>query len=157
MRIRVLSAMFGVILLHSACRAEMKIDERMDEFSLPDSSAQKVVLKFQQDQAVLDMAGQESKPKALLIHFFQPDCLQCQVQMKAEEALYQDMGKSGVAVLGIAHRGTPEIVKEIGAHMKLSFPLLVGTGSEVAKKCGSGDALYILDEKGTVRFSQAGY
>ena len=145
--------LLGAALIHSAFGA----GERMDEFALPDASGRQIALKYLADRVVLGVAGEDLKPKALLIHFFQPDCLQCLAQLKAEETLYQELGKQGFTALAVAHRGSLEALKEVVEHLKLSFPILAGAGTELAKKFASGDATYIFDEKGVVQFNQAGF
>jgi hypothetical protein len=92
-----------------------------------------------------------------MIHLFQPDCLQCQAQMKALQAVHQEFARQDVIVLGVSHRGDAEDVRAVEKQLKLTYPLLVGTGSDLAKQFAAGDSLAIIDGKGTIRFAQVGY
>jgi peroxiredoxin len=54
------------------------------------------------------------------------------------EALYKDLRKGGVLVVGIAHRGDAQAARAFAERLKLSFPVLVGTGWEIAKQFAAG-------------------
>jgi peroxiredoxin len=105
----------------------------------------------------LSTDDQVTKPRALMVHFFQPNCQACHEAMKALEELHKEFSAKGVLVLGIAHRGDLKSVKPVIDRLKPSYLLLLGTGSEVALKLAGGDAIHIADGTGVFRFSQAGY
>lgn len=97
-----------------------------------------------------------SRPRVLVVHFFQPDCLQCQAEAKALQGIHQKLAERGVSVVGIAHRDDGA-VDAFAARLGVSYPLLLGTGSQIAKQYAAGDSLYITDDRGRVQFSQPGY
>jgi len=127
------------------------------DFSFKAADGTTVSVQRQQDRLLLNQGQTKTQPKALVVHVFQPDCPQCQAEMKALEALAKDYGGKGVTVLGVAHRGDAEAVKSVGQQLGITYPLLTGTGSEFAKKFAAGDALAITDGTGVVRFQQVGY
>jgi peroxiredoxin len=97
------------------------------------------------------------EPRALVVHFFQPDCLQCQSEAKALQAIHQKYDGKGVRVIGIAHREDARAARAFAERLGVSYPLLLGTGSQVSKQLAAGDTLYITDDRGSIRFSQPGY
>ncbi len=129
----------------------------LPDFSLKAAGGGAASLKREDGQVRITHDETTASPRVLVIHFFQPDCLQCQAQTKALEATHQKYAQKGASVIGIAHRGDREAVKSLAERLRLSYPLLLGTGSEIAKGLAGGDALYIADDRGIVRFSQAGY
>lgn len=140
-----------------ALAAQPSIGTSLPEFSLKTPGGATVSLKRENGQVRIADDKQTARPRVLVIHFFQPDCLQCQAQVKALEATHRDYAQKGASVIGIAHRGDREAVKSLAERLKLSYPLLLGTGSDIAKGFAGGDALYIADDRGVVQFSQAGY
>ena len=77
----------------------------LPEFSLKTTGGGAVSLKREDRQVRISHDKKTAKPRALVIHFFQPDCFQCQVEMNALEATHQKYIQKGVSVIGIAHRG----------------------------------------------------
>jgi len=59
--------------------------KKLPEFTLKTVEGTSFALKYDQGQMVVE----SSRPKALFIHFFQPDCNLCMAEMKALEALHQ--------------------------------------------------------------------
>jgi peroxiredoxin len=101
--------------------------------------------------------GKVSTPRVLVVHFFQPDCLQCQSEAKALQAIHQKLEGKGVRVIGIAHREDAQAARAFAQRLGVSYPLLLGTGSQVSRQLAAGDSLYITDDRGAIRFSQPGY
>lgn len=97
-----------------------------------------------------------TRPRVLVVHFFQPDCLQCQAEAKALQGIHQKLAEKGVSVIGIAHRDDGA-VEAFAVRLGVSYPLLLGTGSQIAKQYAAGDSLYITDDRGRVQFSEPGY
>lgn len=105
----------------------------------------------------LTVAGRSTTPAAVLAHFFQPDCLQCEAEARALAALHGECGGEDVVVLGLAHRGTAAAAAEFRDRLRLAYPLFrLEDGAGVAA-LAAGDATRILDRTGVVRFAQAGY
>lgn len=121
-------------------------ERRLPPFSLKASSGEAV-----------SWTGGEGRHQALLLHFFQPDCNACRTEMAALEALSRDLAPKGVLVAGVAHRGDGAAVGALARKLGLSYPLLLGQGSELAKGFSRGDATVIADGKGVVRYVQVGF
>ena len=139
-------------------RAEFKVGAQLPEFSLKAAEdGATFSLQRMRDQMLVMHGERQLEPKVVVLHLFQPDCLQCQAQMKALEGLHQKFGKQGVLIIGVAHRGGAEAVRLLAKQLKVTFPLLLGTGSALAKEFAAGDSLAITDGKGVVRFAQVGY
>jgi len=125
--------------------AEFKPGAELPEFTLRTADGMPCALQRKRGQVVITQGTKEREPKLLVLHLFQPDCLQCQAEMKALEKLHQEFGKQGVLVAGIAHRGDADAVRPLAEQLGVAFPLAVGTGSELAKQFAAGDALAITD------------
>ncbi len=141
---------------NQAVAAQPPAPKSVPEFSLKTMSGGVVSLQREKDQIRITHDKESAKPRVLVIHFFQPDCLQCQAEAKTLQATHQKYAHRGVSVIGIAHRDD-EAVKAFAERLKVSYPLLLGTRSQFAKRFAAGDSLYITDDHGTVRFSQAGF
>jgi peroxiredoxin len=138
-------------------RAEFKVDDALPGTTIKDKSDVLFSLKREEGQVAITVNKDTTKPKVVVLHLFQPDCLQCQDQAKALEKLHKDTAKRGVLVVGIAHRGDDKAVRDYADRLKVSFPLVVGTGSDFVKKFAAGDAFCIADNRGIVRYAQVGY
>ena len=138
-------------------RAEFKVGGDLPEFSLKTADGTPFSLERKKDQAVVVNGDKKIEPKAIVLHLFQPDCLQCQAQLQELEKLNQDFGAKSVIFVGVAQRGDAKAVRATADQLKVTFPLLVGTDSDLAKQFGAGDAFAIADGAGVVRFAQAGY
>jgi peroxiredoxin len=142
---------------HPGVRAEFKPGTELPEFTLRAADGTPFALQRKRGQVVIKEGTKEREPKLLVLHLFQPDCLQCQAEMKALEKVHQGFGPKGVLVVGVAHRGAAEAARAMTARLKVTFPVAVGTGSALAKQFAAGDALAIADDRGVVRFAQVGY
>jgi len=138
-------------------RAEFKAGAELPEFSLRAADGTPFALQRRRGQVVITQDTKEREPRLLVLHLFQPDCLQCQAEMKALEKVHRQFDKKGVMVVGVAHRGDAEAVRAVAERLEVTFPLVVGTGSALAKRFAAGDALAIADRKGVARFAQVGY
>ena len=138
-------------------RAEVTVGEPLPELSLKTADGQPFDLRRQQDAIEVTRGTDRHNPKAVLVHFFQPDCPQCQAQMQALQKTHQEFADKGLTTVGIAHRGDEQAVRSLAERLKITFPLVVGTGSEAVKPLAGGDAMAIADAKGVVRFAQVGY
>jgi peroxiredoxin len=131
--------------------------KRLPEFTLKTVEGTPFALKYVQGQVVIEQNKEISNPKALFIHFFQPDCNLCMAEMKALETLHQEVSKQGALVVGVAHRHDEAAVRGIREKLKISYPLLLGQGSELAAQFSRGDASILVDAQGMVRRSQVSY
>jgi peroxiredoxin len=137
--------------------AEFKAGQVIPDFSLPTPEGNLFSLKTEKGQSVITYNDKVTTPMVTIIHLFQPDCLQCQTQMQALEAVHQEFSKKGVTVIGVAHRGDAQSVRALANRLQITFPLLVGTGSPLARQFAAGDTIAISDRQATVRFAQVGY
>jgi peroxiredoxin len=150
-------AIAAALIFVGVARAEFTPGVMLPEFSLKASDGSVFSLSKERDSIVVKIGADSLTPKVLLVHLFQPDCLQCQAQMQALEGLHQELSGRGVLVVGIAHRGDLDAVRAIAHQLNVTFPLLLGTGSEVAQQFAAGDTMAIADNRGIVQFAQVGY
>jgi peroxiredoxin len=136
---------------------EKESPKKLPEFTLKTADGAPFALKYEQGQVVVEQNKESSKPKALFIHFFQPDCNLCMAEMKALETLHQEVTKQGALIVGVAHRHDEAAVRGIREKLKISYPLLLGRGSELASQFSRGDASILVDGQGMVRSSQVSY
>lgn len=151
---------FGVALFAAgvgAAAAEFTVGSEVPGFSLRTADDKPFTLERIAGELRLTHDGKSEKPKLLAIHLLQPDCLQCRAQLKALEALHRRYAAQGVAVLGISHRGDRADLAALGRELRITFPLLLGTGSKVAREFAAGDTFALIDAAGIVRFAQVGY
>lgn len=131
--------------------------KKIPEFSLKTEGGVPFTLKYDQGRIQVEQGKEHSSPKALFIHFFQADCNLCMAEMKALEALHQEVAKQGALVLGVAHRHDEAAVRAAREKTKVTYPLLLGRGSELAARFSRGDASILVDSQGMVRTSQVSY
>ncbi len=136
--------------------AELKAGTTLPEFPLQTFDGSPALLKYEEGQIKVQMK-ELIKPRALVIHFYQPDCLQCQAMMHQLQEIYHTYRERGLLIIGVAHRGDAENTSSLSKQLKLTYPLLIGTGQDLVRQLASGDALYIADSKGVVQFTQVGY
>lgn len=148
---------FMMAATNTAVQAEFQAGDVVPAFSLEATDGLSFSLARREGNVFLNHGGKSLKPRIVIMHLFQPDCLQCRAQMKALEALYQEFHKSRVMVIGVGHRGDIQQVRAVARQLGVTFPLLMGTGSPLANQFARGDTLGIADSRGVVRFAQVGY
>ena len=126
---RLLTATLVLLFCGNAVRAEFKVGTRLPEFSLKTGvDGSTYSFRPEGQQMGLIHGDKRDTPKVLVVHLFQPDCLQCQAQMKALEQVSKDFGNKGVAVVGISHRGEAEDVNDVAKQLEVTYPMLAGKG-----------------------------
>src|SRR5687768_2520250 len=85
--------------ISQAAWAEFKVGVAVPEFSLKVVDDSSFSFKQDRHEVIITQDGKTLKPKVVMIHLFQPDCLQCQAQMEALQSLYQKFKDQGVSVL----------------------------------------------------------
>jgi peroxiredoxin len=140
-----------------AARAEFKVGAELPDFSLKTADGAPFSLGREKGRLFITNGARRLEPTVVVLHLFQPDCLQCQAQMRELEKVQQEFSKQGVLVVGVAHRGDARAVRAAAGQFKVTFPVLVGTDSALAREFAAGDALAIADGKGVARFAQVGY
>jgi peroxiredoxin len=130
---------------------------KLPAFSLKTVDGASFTLKFDQGRIVVEQGKETFKPKALFIHFFQADCNLCMAEMKTLEALHREVREQGALIVGVAHRHDEAAVRAAHDKVKVTYPLLLGRGSELAAQFSRGDASILVDSQGMVRTSQVSY
>jgi peroxiredoxin len=146
-----------VAVLAQTVDAEIEVGNSLPELSLKTADGKPLTVRLRQDRLEVAVGDQRHQPKALVVHFFQPDCPQCQVQMQALQKSHERAAATGVLTLGVAHRGDETAVRGMADRLKITFPLAVGTESDAVKPLAAGDAMAIADARGVIRFAQVGY
>jgi peroxiredoxin len=136
---------------------EKESPKKLPEFTLKTADGTTFALKYDQGQVVVEKNKESSKPKPLFFHCFQSDCNLCVAEMKALEALHHEVTKQGALVVGVAHRHDEAAVRGIREKLKITYPLFLGRGSELASQFARGDASILVDRQGMVRTSQVSY
>lgn len=136
---------------------EKEAPKKLPEFTLKSVDGSPFKLTYDQGRISVDQNGKASKPKVVFIHFFQADCNLCMAEMKALETLSKDVGREGAMIVGVAHRHDEEAVRAVREKLKLTYPLLLGRGSDLATQFSRGDASILVDSQGMVRTSQVSY
>jgi hypothetical protein len=86
-------------------RAEFTAGAVLPEFSLNSADGSMFSLMKQGDRLMVKLGGNTLVPKVLVMHLFQPDCLQCQAQLQALEELQRGFSSQEVLIIGVAHIG----------------------------------------------------
>ena len=111
-----------------------------------------------QDFALLDVEGQpvrlrEFQGKFVFLNFWATWCSPCRLEMPSIEQLHQTFKQTEFAVLAISidRQGAP-VVKPFLVGLKLTFPALLDTTSEVARQYGLRGlpTTYLIDPDGRV-------
>lgn len=159
-----LQAVAVTLLLVVPCRgypdsgaAQPPRHESFPEFSLATAGGGALSVRREHGQLLVTDRKISIRPRVLVVHFFQPDCLQCQSEARALQAIHQNYDGKRVSVIGIAHREDSQAAKAFAERLGVSYPLLLGTGAPISKQLAAGDTLYITDDRGSIRFSQPGY
>ena len=72
-----------------------------------------------------DVSLEIYRDKVVLVHFWATFCIPCLAEMPALESLWQEYGREGLVILGIAgDRGNTEIVREFAEKTGVSFPVV---------------------------------
>ena len=150
-------AALAALIVAGSARAEFTPGAVLPEFTLKAADGSTFSLTREGGTIVVTLGAKRVEPEVLLMHVFQPDCLQCQAQMLALESLHHDFANQRVLIVGIAHRGDLNALRAIGRQLKVTFPLLAGTGSAVATQFAAGDTMGIADRRGAVQFAQVDY
>jgi hypothetical protein len=148
---------FGVAFLAASAFGQIEAGQALPPVALTlvDGTALRVGLEG--GALTVHRGGKIQHPRALMVHFFQPDCLQCQAQLKAMQEAYGSVGSKGGLIAGAAHRGDLDAVRAVVSKLGLTFPVGLLDSKAGLEKAVGGDACAIADHAGTVRFAQAGF
>ena len=145
------------LLAGQTVEAQIQVGRPLPELSLQTADGQPLSVRLHQDRLEVTHGGERHHPTALVVHFYQPDCPQCQAQMQALQKTHDLLREKGVMTVGVAHRGDRQAVRAGAERLKITFPLALGTEAEALRPLAAGDTMAIADAKGVIRFAQVGY
>ena len=152
----------GILCAAGACRGgngpapearNQLAGQALEGFSLPELGAGEV--SWSPEGGLHSGGDAARRPAALVIHVFQPDCLACRQQARELERLNSQHPES--AVVGVAYRLDSAAAQEFADETGATYPLLLGSGSDWARRWGRGDCMYVVDRAGSIRYSQVGF
>jgi peroxiredoxin len=145
------------MLLSAGAFGQIEVGEALPALRLTTADGSTLRIAVEGGQIFVHRGTTTDHPKALMVHFLQPDCLQCQAQAKAMQSIYPGVAAKGGLIIGAAHRGDAEAVRAFQQKLGLTFPVgLIADRAGLEKKV-AGDACAIADRTGVVRFAQAGF
>ncbi|HEX6811605.1 MAG TPA: redoxin domain-containing protein [Planctomycetota bacterium] len=147
----------AAFVLIASSAAAQGVGDRIPPIRLKTTAGENGRLAAEGGALTLDVAGKQTNPKVLLVHFLQPDCLQCEAEARALDAMTAECGGTGAVILGLAHRGNAASVAAFRDRLKLAYPVLLLEADEASTKLAAGDATRIVDRTGVIRFAQAGF
>lgn len=127
----------------------------LPEFALETVEGKPFTLKREGGVLVLTQGGESSRPRALILHFFQPDCNACSAKMKALASLRGEFFARGLEVVGVGYRGEENAIRNAGRNV--GYPILMGKGSALASNFARGDSLLIANSRGEVSSRKVDY
>jgi peroxiredoxin len=145
------------LVLSLTARGQIAAGEALPTLDLTTSDGAALRVLVEGGELTFQKGGAIERPKALMVHFLQTDCPQCQAQLKAMQAIYGAVSSKGGLIVGAAHRGDVEAVRTLQAKLGLTFPIGVLASKAGLEKKVAGDACAIVDRTGVVRFAQAGF
>lgn len=92
------------------------------------------------DFALRDLGGRtlrlsHHRGKAVFLNFWATWCIPCRIEMPSMEAIYKDYRGKGLEILAVSlDQGPVSEVEAFVKEYKLSFPILLDPGMEVAQK-----------------------
>ncbi len=110
------------------------------------------------DFSLLDLSGKELKlsgfrGKVVLLNFFATWCTSCVWEMPEMETLYRAYKEKGFTILAVSlDFYGPEKVKRFAEKIDLTFPIVMDTNKEVARKYGlrGPPVSYLINRKGNI-------
>ncbi|NKB67360.1 MAG: redoxin domain-containing protein [Candidatus Latescibacteria bacterium] len=104
------------------------------------------------------VALEELRGQVVLINFWATWCGPCKLEMPHIQALHEQYGDQGLTVLAISTDQYRDKVEPFIKNQGFTFPVLYDDGSAQANYRVRGiPSLFLLDQAGIIRYSQAGY
>lgn len=96
-------------------------EKKRPEFSLRTAGGDAVSATYEGGALAVARKDAAGPIRAVLLHFFQPDCNACRVEMKALEGLHKELSPKGALVAGVAHRGDEASARDVAKDGLLVF------------------------------------
>lgn len=90
------AALLALLFATAPARAQDKEVKKLPAFSLKTAGGETVSARYEADDFMVAGKDSPARTKAVLVHFFQPDCNACLVEMKALEGLHQELAPQEV-------------------------------------------------------------
>ncbi len=136
----VLLALLGALPTWAAAPAQRWLDRPAPDFVLRD--AQGVAHRLS-----------ESRAEVVLLSFWNPGCLRCELQTPALAQLQKVYAPAGLAVLSVGIDATADRLRDVASGLPAGMTGVLDVGGQVAKRYGVGrlPLLLLLDRSGRVR------
>ena len=117
------------------------VGEVLPKFTLPDLKGDKITVPD-------DFAG-----KVIVVRFWVDWCKSCAIEMPILDNAYNKYKDRGLVVVAVNVGQTKDVAEAFVTKLKLSYPVLLDTNSEITKKFGVKAVPFtlIIDRKGIVR------
>lgn len=106
--------------------------------------------------AVVDSGGvehqmNEFRNKSILLQFWSPECMACEAEIPAMNAMYEATKDSGLEIIAVAMDVAPPQLPEVAAEMGIRYPIyaLSGTVPDVFKFT-AGPATFVVNPAGMI-------
>lgn len=76
--------------------------------------------------SLVDLRG-----RVVLLNFWASWCLECRPELPALERLHRDLGRRGLAVVGVNAREAPTVARRYAGELGLSFPVVLDQDGKV--------------------------
>lgn len=124
--LKILSLIVGTVFLLAGCSSKTVSKEGLGpapSFTLPSLDGQEKSLE-------------DFKGRPILLHFWATWCPPCREEMPLFQKFYNELGPSGLVVLGINVGEPPEVVRNFVEELKVTFPILLDEKGKIANKYG---------------------
>ena len=150
--------------LQTVCAADsLKVGDLAPTFILKDLRDRTVYLRdFCEEPR---RQNSSPNPRVVILSFFATWCLPCQQEIPVLQKFYADFQQEPIHVLLIAVGESKEKVQSFVSAKGISLPVLLDSFATTAKNYGVADKagkatlpqLFIIDQKGIIRFRQTGF
>lgn len=95
----------------------------------------------------------DHKGKVVLLRFWSTACKSCKEEMPKLETVYQELKPSGLILIAINIKDSPEKITEFIDGMGLSFPILIDKNKSAAKdfKVYGVPTSFLIDKEGIIK------
>lgn len=95
----------------------------------------------------------DHKGKVLLLRFWSTACKSCKEEMPKLETIYQQLKTSGLVLIAINIKDSPEKILDFIDGMGLTFPILIGENKSAAKdfKVYGVPTSFLIDKDGIIK------